>query len=208
MKIIPKLREQNPIDLLRGVAIFVTISGALIQFGRFLYIAFSRITFPFTLEWMEGGSFIQVSRILAGRQLYVRPSFDFIPQIYPPFYYYLSALVDKIIGNHFIALRLVSILSTIGIFILIYLLVSQYSGSKLAGLLASALFGSTYELSGYWFDIARVDSLALSLLLLSIYLFLKNDIKESVLGGLVFALSCFTKQTMLITAGVFLVLLG
>ena len=196
------LRKQNPIDLLRNVAVFISIAATLTQFARFLFISLSRIAYPFTLEWMEGGSFVQVSRILAGQPIYVRPSFEFIPQIYPPVYFYLSALVDKFLGNGFLSLRLVSILSTFGILYLIFILVRQRSESTVAGILASGLFCGTYQLSGYWLDIARVDSLALALLLLSVYLLLKDNPTSSLLGGIFLALSCFTKQTMLIVAGV------
>ena len=68
-------------ERLELVAKVIAIGAVLIYLARFLYIALSRMAFPFTLEWMEGGSFVQVSRILAGQPLYVRPSFDFIPQI-------------------------------------------------------------------------------------------------------------------------------
>jgi len=154
---------------------------------------------------MEGGSFVQVSRILAGKPLYVRPSFDFIPQIYPPVYFYISGLVSKVIGNSFLPLRLVSIISTLSILVLIYILVYSQSRSKLGGLLGSGLFCATYELTGYWFDIARVDSLALALLLLSVYLLLKDNLHTSIFGGIALTLACFTKQTMLVMFAIFLI---
>ena len=200
MKTIQGFREQNLFSSLKHIAVFVSVGMALVQFGRFLYIALSRIAYPFTLEWMEGGSFVQVSRILAGQPLYVRPSFEFIPQIYPPVYFYFSALVDTLLGNGFLSLRLVSIVSTLGILYLIFSLVRQQTKSHLSGVLAIGLFCGTYQLSGYWFDIARVDSLALALSLLSVYLLLKDNPTASLLGGVFLALSCFTKQTMLIVA--------
>lgn len=200
MKTLLSIRNRNPVDLLRWVGIFVSVGGALAQFGRFLFIALSRMTYPFTLEWMESGAFVQISRILARQPLYVRPSFEFIPQIYPPVYFYVSALVDTLFGNSFLSLRLVSIISTVGILYLIFILVRQQTKSYLAGILSAGLFCGTYQLSGYWFDIARVDSLALALLLLSVYLLLKNNPTASLLGGIFLALSCFTKQTMLIVA--------
>jgi len=200
MKTILRIQTQNPLEILRQFALFVSVGAALIQFGRFLFIALSRITYPFTLEWMEGGSFVQVSRILARQPLYVRPSFEFIPQIYPPVYFYISALVDTLLGNGFLSLRLVSIISTLGILYLIFILVRQQTKSHLAGILAAGLFCGTYQLSGYWFDIARVDSLALAFLLLSVFLLLKDKPTASLLGGIFLALSCFTKQTMLIVA--------
>lgn len=205
MQKISNFQKKNPIEYFYTTALIISISVAIMQFTRFLFIALSRITFPFTLEWMEGGSFVQVSRILNRQALYVRPSFDFIPQIYPPVYFYVSALVSKVLGNSFLSLRLVSILSTLGILFLIFSLVYEHSGSTLGGILASSLFCATYELTGYWFDIARVDSLALALLLLAAYFLLKDKLWASILGGVFLALSCFTKQTMLIAAGIFII---
>ena len=49
---------------------------------------------------------VQVSRLLAGKALYVPPSIDFVPLIYPPLFFYASALIAKIIGLGFGALRL------------------------------------------------------------------------------------------------------
>jgi hypothetical protein len=205
MKMMTDLRERNLSNFLRQAAVVVSVGAALIQFARFLFIALSRIAYPFSLEWMEGGSLVEVSRILNGKLIYVRPSFDFIPQIYPPLYFYVSALVSKILGNSFLPLRFVSILATLGTILLIFVLVYEQTGSKLGGILASGLFCASYELSGYWFDLARVDSLALVLLLLAAYLLLKNTRSASIFGGILLALSCFTKQTMLIVAVFFLI---
>ena len=204
MSMLSDLQKKKPLAFLKSVAAIFAVGAVLVQFARFLFIAFSRIAFPFTLEWMEGGSFVQVSRILAGTPIYVKPSFDFVPQIYPPFYFYLSALVSKILGAGFFSLRLVSITATLGILILIFVLVYKQTGSRLGGILASGLFCATYELSGHWFDIARVDSLALALLLLSVYFLLKDNTTASIIGGIILALSVFTKQTMLILAMILL----
>ena len=205
MKMLNDLRERSLSGFLRQAAVVVSIGAAVIQFARFLFIALSRIAYPFSLEWMEGGSLVQVSRIINGEIIYVRPSFDFIPQIYPPVYFYISALVSKILGSSFLPLRFVSIVATLGTILLIFVLVYEQTGSKLGGILASGLFCATYELSGYWFDLARVDSLAFVLLLLAAYLLLKNTRSASIFGGILLALSCFTKQTMLIVAVFFLI---
>ena len=44
-----------------------------------LYLGFSlrRITYPFELEWMEGGSLEHLMRVLRGERLYLRPSLEF-----------------------------------------------------------------------------------------------------------------------------------
>jgi 4-amino-4-deoxy-L-arabinose transferase-like glycosyltransferase len=198
-------QEKRFVGNLRQIALFLAVAASLAQFIRFIFVSLSRISYPFSLEWMEGGSFVQVSRILVGQPLYVRPSFEFIPQIYPPVYFYLSALLSKVLGNSFFPLRLVSVLATIGTLFLIYTLVYKQSGSQTGGILASGLFCATFELSGHWFDIARVDSLALTLLLLSAYFLLQDKPNASILGGIFLVLSILTKQTMLIVAGIFLI---
>src|SRR5690242_13004900 len=78
-----------------------------------MYCFYQRISFPYELHWMEGGSVDHVRRILAGEPLYVPPSIDFVPYTYTPWYFYLSAFVSRIIGIGFIPLRLVSIVACI-----------------------------------------------------------------------------------------------
>src|SRR5271157_896030 len=94
------------------------LKGLIIAFcflfiGLDLFIIFSRMFYPYQLEWMEGAGLVQVSRLLASKTLYVPPSIDFVPLIYPPLYFYLSAGIAKIIGFGFGALRLVSFLSSV-----------------------------------------------------------------------------------------------
>ena len=61
--------------------------------------------YPYQLEWMEGAGLVQVRHLLAGKTFYVPPSIDFIPLIYPPLYFYASAIITKLIGLGFGALR-------------------------------------------------------------------------------------------------------
>jgi hypothetical protein len=197
MKIMSRGRKLDTLVLLWRLAAFVAALAALAHFVTYVYVAISRMPFPFTLEWMEGGSLVQVSRILSGKPLYVRPSFDFVPQIYPPLFFYLSALASKLLGSGFMPLRLVSFLSSLGILVLIGSMVRQQSGSIFSGLLAAGFFCATFALSGHWFDLARADSLALVLLLLAVFLLLKDDPISCALGGIFLALSCLTKQTLI-----------
>ena len=41
--------------------------------GAYLAIALSRLSYPFTIEWLESNSLVEVHRILAGRPLYTAP---------------------------------------------------------------------------------------------------------------------------------------
>lgn len=168
---------------------------AVFHFLAYVHVVVSRIGYPFALEWMEGGSLVQVNRILSGNPLYVRPSFEFVPMVYPPVYFYVSAAVSLAVGRGFLALRIVSVAATFGTLWLIHRIVREQTGSAWAGVVAGGLFCATFTLSDSWFDIARVDSLFLFLLLLSAYLLSKDRVLPCILGGLLLALASLTKQT-------------
>ncbi len=51
--------------------------------GMYLFVALSRIGYPYELEWMEGAHVDYVRRILSGQPIYLRPSIEFTPFISP-----------------------------------------------------------------------------------------------------------------------------
>jgi len=146
---------------------------------------------------VEGDSLIQVYRILQGKLLYAQPSYQYVAMDYPPIYFYISALFARLIGFGFFPLRLVSFVSSLGCISLIYLICRKEGTGILPALIASGFFAGTYKLGGAWFDIARVDMLALFLVLLAVYLTRFKTLAAYIIAGIVFALSCLTKQTNL-----------
>jgi hypothetical protein len=191
--------ETEPLGRYSKALKYVLAAVALLYIGTYLVLVFIRIRYPFELEWMEGGMVDQVNRILAGKALYARPSPEFVPFAYPPVYFYVAALVSSVLGAGFLAARLVSVVSSLGCFLIIFLFVKRETGSQFSGLLASGLFAATYRLSGDWLDVARVDSLFLFLLLAALYLIrFKSSPRSYILAGALISLSFFTKQTALI----------
>jgi 4-amino-4-deoxy-L-arabinose transferase-like glycosyltransferase len=146
------------------------LAAAASFLASYLMVALLRLRYPFELEWMEGGAVDHVKWILSGRPLYGPPSLDFVPYIYTPLYFYLSALVAEVTGLGFFPLRLVSFAASLGCLVIIYRLVARETNSAFAGFVAVGLFAATYRLSGSWFDIARVDSLLLLLVLSVLYM--------------------------------------
>jgi 4-amino-4-deoxy-L-arabinose transferase-like glycosyltransferase len=178
---------------------YLLLSVAIYFIAVYLILAFLRIRYPFELEWMEGAYVDHVVRILSGEKLYVSPSLEFIPFIYTPLYFYVSAAVSSIIGVGLLPLRLISLISSFGCFLLIFLFVKKETGSGLWGILASALFAATFRASGAWFDVARADSLFLFLLLAGTYWIRFRDSSRSyVIAGVLVSLSFLTKQVALI----------
>lgn len=165
----------------------------------YLVIAALRIRYPFELEWIEGGMVEHVKRILAGQTVYVPPTVDFVPFIYPPLYYYVGAGLSLAMGVGLLPLRLISLASSLCCFGLLFFFVTRETKDVAAGTLAAGLFAATFHLSGAWFDLAHVDSLFLALLLAGFYLVrFGASVQSHVAAGLCFSLAFLTKQTAVV----------
>jgi hypothetical protein len=185
--------------VLTRAAALVALACPLYYVIAFVYIALSRIRYPFALEWLEGGSYAQVQRVLTGQPLYARPGMDYVAMIYPPLYYYAAALLSRATGFSFLSMRLISFASVLGMLLVIFLIVRQEGTRLLPAALGSGLFAATYWLSGSWFDIARVDMLSVFLVVLAVFLLRLPQWTSHFAAGLTLALACLTKQTHLIT---------
>jgi 4-amino-4-deoxy-L-arabinose transferase-like glycosyltransferase len=185
----------NPISIriIQAVISFFSLTFIV----AFIVIASARLFYPYELEWIEGVS-IDASRwILDGHFLFSQPSLQFIPLIYGPVFFYISAFSMQVFGIGFAAARLVSILSTIGCFALLFLIVSRSSSSKIAGLLAA----------GAWMDLAKVDSLALFFLLAGFWVNRRFPSRAGMIGtGLLYVLAYYTKQNTVIVILVLILL--
>ncbi len=181
-----------------GLAV-VAVAGLAI--AAFAVVALVRMTYPFELEWMEGGSVDTVRRILAGRPVYVRPSMEFTPFIYTPLYFWVCAPFMALIGEGFVALRLVSILSACASMAILFVLVRKETGFLPGAALAAGLFAATFKASGAWLDLARVDSLFMLFVLASILVLRRReDLAHGIAAGVFMFFAFFTKQTALVVA--------
>jgi len=160
-----------------------------------------RIGFPYCLEWMEGAMVDNVERVLDGKRLFTPPSLEFVPYIYPPVYYWFSAAIAWVVGLGYLPLRIVSVLATVGTLACIVLFARREGGRWVAAVAAAALFAGTFPLSGAYFDVGRVDSLSVCLVLWSLWLVRFGRGTWSSLGAsLLLTLAVFTKQSMLAMA--------
>jgi len=180
--------------LLRSVTAFCAVSYIVL----YIALALLRIGYPFELEWLEGGCVDQVQRIVEGKKLYVQPSVEFVPLMYGPLYFYVSSAVMKLTGVGFLSLRLVSFLASLGCFALLFAVVFRETRKPFPPVLAAGLFAALFQRSGSWYDLARVDSLFLFLLLLAVYFTRRESRTSLLLAGIFFALAFLTKQTALI----------
>jgi len=178
---------------------YTLLSVAVLYLLTYLCLAFFRLSYPYELEWIEGGMVDQVQRLVNGQTMYVAPSINFVPYLYTPLYFYLSAAASIVFGGGLFPLRLVSFLASLVSFTTIFLIVRAETKNWWLALLSVGLFAATYRVTGAWLDIARVDSLFLALWLLFIYFVRgRKSIVYSLLTGVLAALAFLTKQTTLI----------
>ncbi len=173
--------------------------AAALSLATFLVLAAIRLFHPFELEWLEGGVLMHVQRVLAGAPIYVPPSLEFTAFSYPPLYYHVAAAATRALGGGFLPLRLVSLLASLGCLALVFGIVRRSSGWSFPAAVAAGLLAATYGSSGFWFDLGRLDALAILLLLLGTYLvWFHTGRAAAVAAGVVFALSFLTKQTAIV----------
>lgn len=164
----------------------------------YLWVASQRMNYPFELEWIEGGMADQVRRIVQGEGVYVPPGIRFVPFLYPPLYFYLSAAASLVLGDGLFPLRLVSFLASLVTFAMIFLIVRNQTGDWRSGILSAGFFAATYRLAGAWLDIARVDALFLALWLLFIYVAAgRKSLPRAALAGVLVGMAFLTKQLAL-----------
>ena len=179
--------------IIKGLTYFAALSFII----AFIVTAVMRINYPYELEWMEGGQLEHVVRILDGQEIYVEPSLEFIPYIYTPLYNYISAGVATVTGVSFFPLRLVSYISLLLTLIILFKIVKDETGNSYWGMISAGLYAAMYKAGGFWFDIARVDSLFILFFIASVYYLLKKDTpRNAAIAGLLAALSFLTKQSV------------
>ncbi len=179
-----------------------TVVIAVAAIVAYVGVALARMRYPFELEWMEGAGLQSLERLVHGQPLYVAPSLDFTPFIYPPLYFQVSAWIAHVTGSGFLTLRLVSFLASLGVIALVYRYVRDTPSSRVAGLIAAGAFAATYRLGGAWLDLGRVDSMFL-LLLLGAVTVLRRDAsawRGGAIAGVLVVLAALTKQSALFVA--------
>lgn len=195
--------------LLRNTVLLLSAFWA----AAWLAIALLRLRYPYELEWIGGAMRDHCERVLTGKPLYVPPGPDWFPYEYPPLYFWTSAMLMRCTGGlSFAAMRLVSILSTLGCVWLLFLWVreclqrqfpeKQKDGGEIRwGLIAGGVFLATYRFTGAWYDAERLDMLFLVLSLLGVYGLQKavfaGDAKAApfaALSAIAFGLAFLTKQ--------------
>ncbi len=177
----------------------LAIGAGAIAAARYLVVTWQTIGYPFHLEWMEGGQVETVSRLLSGQPIYGPPSVDWVGYVYPPVYHAVTAAVSIAVGPSLAVARGVSFVSFAVACALAYDYVRARTGARWLGAAAAGLLVATFGASGFWFHVARADSLCLALLLASLHVLVHGSrARSAVAAGLLGCAATLTKQTALV----------
>lgn len=192
-------RAAQLVDRLAPLACRAVAVAATVPLLLYVWVALHRLSYPYELDWLEGGGVEIVARVLHGQPLYTTPTLGYVSYTYPPLYPLLSAAVAELTGVGFLPLRLLSFISSLCTVGLLWRWVRTVSADRLAGVVAGGLFAASYALTGWWFDVGRLDSMyvALTVAALLVGRSARGWRGAVAFGGLAF-LAFFTKQIALV----------
>jgi len=183
-----------------GAGVVVT-SAAAIAIGLYVGVALRRLGHPYELEWLEGGALEHVRRVLHRQTLYPPPSVEFVSYTYPPLYFWVSAAVAKVTGLSFLPLRLVSLVSSLATMGVVGRAVRVETGRWWPGAVVAGIFAAAFRATGAWYDIARVDSLFVVLLVAGLLAAVRAaSWRAGLIAGVLVGLAALTKQTAALAA--------
>ena len=168
----------------------------------FLITSITRVVYPYDLDFIEDSMLMQSIRIANGQPVFVAPNADFMPHVYMPLYTFIGGMLIKAIGTSFLPLRLLSLGATLVTAILIFLIAQRETQERWIGFACAALFLGGYRLTGFWYELARVDSLFVMLLMIGMMIGLRaRSVPRLLATAVVMTLAFFTKQTAVVFAG-------
>jgi 4-amino-4-deoxy-L-arabinose transferase-like glycosyltransferase len=198
----------NPNQRLTGMA----VAGAVLFALMYLLTAIPRVLYPYDLDFIEDGIVMTALRLAQNQPIFLAPNAEFAPHVYMPLYPWLGGLLFKAVDPGLVWLRLLSLAAVMVTGGLIYGIARRESGQTWLGLVCAGLFLGGYRINGFWYELARVDSLfvALSLAGLSVGVYGRRAWPGLMGAGILLALAFWTKQTGLILGaglGVYLLLI-
>ncbi|MEM9801866.1 MAG: glycosyltransferase family 39 protein [Planctomycetota bacterium] len=184
-------------------------AGSLIALAWQGYV---HVPFPYALEWQEPAMLEHALRVRSGEGLYVAPSVEFAPFPYPPLFHWLGAASTVAFGPDLVALRAVSLASTLALLALVAAMGARRGGAA-GGAITAGVRAASAPWTGEWFFVARVDALAVSLSAAALFVATGaraagGSFLAGLVAGVLAALAILAKQTSFGLAAALLVGLG
>lgn len=168
------------------------LGGALLFLS--LWVVVARLRFPIDGEWMTGAVRDGVERVRDGQPLYAAPSARFVPFLYPPLYFWLSAALAHVFST-FVACKMVSLAATLAMGWGVYRLATSLGATKQWSAIGLLLLVASYPLTLHFFDVERVDALSAAVVVVGLALLVSGtSLRSSALAGMLLGAAFFAKQ--------------
>ncbi|MBI5347773.1 MAG: glycosyltransferase family 39 protein, partial [Chloroflexi bacterium] len=168
----------------------------------YLITSLPRVFYSYDLDFIEDSMLMQSIRVANNQPVFVAPNAEFMPHVYMPLYTFIGGMLIKVMGASFALLRLLSLSATLVTAILIFVIAQGETQEKWIGFACAALFLGGYRLTGFWYELARVDSLFVLLLMIGMMIGLRaRSVPQLLAAAAVMTLAFFTKQTAVLFAG-------
>ncbi len=187
---------------LRRALVGASLLPAVWQLATLGWVIAGRLGYPLELEWLEGSQIYHAVRLLHGEVIYRRGASGFLPHPYPPLHPALTAAVGAVWGLSYTSARAVSVVCfavAVGTVTWRALVHWPRRARAVVALVSLGYLATTYSMVHAWYDLARVDSMALVLFVLAGASLDRGDgpvrTTHLVLTGALAALSLSAKQT-------------
>ncbi len=150
----------------------------------------------FDLEWMEGATLVTGLRASQGLPFYTAPSADYVPFIYPPLYAWVLGALSHLFPIGYGLGRGVSIVCTAVATALLVVGARNEGARWPIAVGVGALFLGCYEEGGTFYDLVRIDSLALMLTGAALVVGRRETRAAAVASGLLLAVAFTAKHNM------------
>ncbi len=175
---------------------------SLLFIAFFLLTSLPRVFYPYDLDFIEDSMLMQSIRVANNQPVFVAPNAEFMPHVYMPLYTFIGGMLIKVMGASFVPLRLLSFSATLVTATLIFVIAQRETQEKWIGFACAALFLGGYRITGFWYELARVDSLFVMLLMIGMMIGLRARSAPRLLAAAaVLTLAFFTKQTAVVFVG-------
>src|SRR5262249_30556538 len=152
------------------------------------------LVYPYELEWMTGSILDHVERVRNGQPLYVAPTSDWIPFMYPPLYYWVAAQLSRVMPE-IIACRAISIAATLAQAAMLWPLARRAGASRLWAATGIGVFFACYSYTAFWYDIERCDPLLMAMVLLATLVLVRwRGMAAAIGAGAILGVGFFCKQ--------------
>jgi len=180
----------------------LVIIVAILFVATYFLVAAARIVYPYDIDFFEDSMLMQSLRIAQAQPVYVPPNAEFVPHVYMPLYLWLGGLLLKLAGPSFVPLRLMSFAATLATAALIYWVARRESGARWVAVASAGLWLGGYRIADGWYELVRVDSLFVALVLggFALGVYAGKSARGVILSAIVLGLATLTKQTGVIFA--------